>query len=372
MSFFCNLPFTEVISNGTNIRPCCVMRKNVEVNIDNYFNDAEMITIKRQLLDGQAPRQCFACVSSERTDGHSPRIMAEQFYPELSRHIKEKNDATYYNIKSVSIRTSNICNLKCLPCEGQSFVRDTELRKLNLIPISPTLRHHPNWDNLLKLDFERLTLLGGEPFYDKITFDLLKNLVSNGKSKSVQIDLNTNLTAITQEKMQFLVENFKKVMIKGSIDGIGAVNDYLRYPSKWADIELCISIVRSFPEVDLVVTTALSNLSLIKYHELIRWAADTKINLFITPVDTPEVLRKSLLPPALKSDLLKIYQSLKIELAGKLWDRTEVCIDTCINICSGDSDIKDWPEFLEWINKHDKLRGTCLNDVFPELLDYTS
>lgn len=373
MTFFCSLPFVEVQSiDGQHGLPCCVFRAASPIPLDTYFNNTEILSAKKQLLTGQAPSQCSRCVQSEKETGHSFRTITETFHKKESEKIQLINDPNYFKIKNVSFITSNICNLKCLPCSHSSYTRDLELSKLGLSNFTPILKKHTDFKNMLSLDFEKLTILGGEPFYDQITFEFLKVLVNQGKSKNIQVDLNTNMTAITQDKMEFLVSNFRKIMIKGSIDGIGLVNNYLRYPSKWADIENSINIVRSFPAADLIVTTALSNLSLIKYYELIRWASNTKTNLFITPVTNPVVMRTSLIPPEIKKDLLNIYRSLKVELAGKLWDRTEVCLDTCINICSSESDMTDWPAFLEWIGKHDKLRGTCLTDVFPELLDYAS
>lgn len=372
MSFFCGLPFIEVQSvDGQHGLPCCVFRSSAPIPLDTYFDNEEILSAKKKLLAGQAPTQCSECVRSEQISGNSFRKLFEKFHEQEAKEIQQINDYKYFKIKNVSFITSNICNLKCLPCSNSSYVRDLELSKLDLINKRiPILRKNNNFENMLSLDFERLTILGGEPFYDRITFDFLQALVEQGKSRNIQVDLNTNMTAITQEKMEFLVSNFRKVMIKGSIDGIGPVNDYLRYPSQWDDIKNNIDLVQSFPTVDLVVTTALSNLSLIKYYELIRWAAETRTNLFITPVTNPIELRSSLLPPALKSKLLKIYQDLKVELTGKVWDRTEFCIDSCIKICSDETDLTDWPKFIEWVGKHDSLRGTSLTNVFEELLDY--
>ena len=373
MTFFCSLPFVEVQSlDGQHGLPCCVFRAASPIALDTYFDNTEILSAKKQLLSGQAPSQCSRCVQSEKETGHSFRTITETFHKKQSQEIQLINDPNYFKIKNVSFITSNICNLKCLPCRQSSYTRDLELSKLGLSNFIPILKKHTDFKNMLLLDFEKLTILGGEPFYDKITFEFLEALVEQGKSKNIQVDLNTNMTAITEEKIKFLLSNFQKVMIKGSIDGIGQVNDYLRYPSNWTDIENSIALLNSFPSVNFVVTTALSNLSLIKYHEVVRWAANTQTNLFITSIDSPYVLRSSLLPPELKAELLTIYQSLKNEFAGKVWDRTESCIDSCIKICSTPSDMTDWSEFLSWIKKHDDLRSTCLTDVFPELLDYVN
>lgn len=372
MSFFCVLPFTEIQSGGPSVRPCCVFRPKKPTGLDEYFNSNELVEVKKTLLLGQAPGQCVNCVERENLNGHSFRLVAEQAYPELSKELQERNDPTYFDIKGVSYITSNICNLKCLPCNGSgSYIRSVELTKAQIISSPGDVVRNTDYNKLLDLDFERLTVLGGEPFYDRITFDLLEKLVASGKSKNIQVDINTNMTAITADKMDFLVNNFRKILIKASIDGIGPVNDYLRYPSQWSVIEKNIRLVQSYPDVNIVVTSAVSNLAFLKFYQVIEWAAENQFNLFLTHVGHPKLLTAHFLPATIKSRLLEIYQEQKQRLGGKIWDRTEHCIDSCIHVCSApETDLSTWPDFIEWIGKHDRLRKTNVLTVFPELSEY--
>ena len=371
MSFFCNLPFTELHTNGMDARPCCVFKTVKSMSINRYFDDPEFLSAKQQLLAGQAPEQCSFCYNQEKNNNNSFRKIAEDFHPDLSKEIRERNDPAYFDLKHISYTTSNICNLKCLPCRGASFVRDAELKKLGISDYTPTLMQNSNFSNIINKDFERLTVLGGEPFYDQVTFQLLEELVRTGKSKNIQVDLNTNMTAVTAGKMDFLVNNFRKVLIKASIDGIGPVNEYLRYPSKWDEIEKNIRLVQGYPDVDIVITSAVSNLAFLKFYQVIEWAAENQFNLFLTHVGHPNILTAHFLPAIIKSKLLEIYQEQKQRLGGKIRDRTEYCIDSCIHVCSKtDTDLSSWPNFIEWIGKHDQLRKTNVLSVFPELAEY--
>jgi organic radical activating enzyme len=372
MTFFCNLPFTEIQSfGGTSAWPCCAFRGKAFIPLSNYTNDTQLREVKSQLLRGEVPDQCMSCSESEKNTGHSFRLVAESFHPGVTEEIKKQNDPDYFDLRNVTITTSNICNLKCLPCESSSYVRHLELKKLGLTNNIPIVEKNSNLDALLKLDFKRLTMLGGEPFYDVVTFDFLKKLVEQGRSKNISVDLNTNMTSVTDDKMRFLSDNFSSIILKASIDGIGAVNNYLRYPSDWETIEQNLEKINQYPNVDVVVTTALSNLALIKYHEVVRWAADKKLNLFISTVFSPDVLRPNLLPPELHQKLLKIYTELKSQLSGQVWDRTEYCIDSCISICNNNEyNHEKFQEFFSWIKLHDQHRGQSMLDVFPELVDY--
>ena len=351
--------------------PCCVFKPTAPIPIKLYKTDSQIHQVKQQLLAGQQPTQCQACVADETATGTSFRTITEKFSSNVSDNIKQKNSADFWEIKNVTILTSNICNLKCLPCSHASYVRDVELQKLKLSTRIPIVVRNDESDYLINMPFERLTLLGGEPFFDGITFELLEKLVDTSRSKDIMLDLNTNMTWVKRDKLEFLNKNFKSVILKASVDGIGKTNDYLRYPSDWSTISKNIQLAQSFSRIDVMVTTALSNLSLIKFYQVIEWAAKNNFNLFITPVSTPTVMRASLLPANLKERLLPIYLEQKARLGGNVHDRTEHCIDTCIKLCSNSNeDTNEFVEFLNWIAVHDQHRGTSVLEVFPELIDY--
>jgi len=350
--------------------PCCVFKPTIPIPIKLYKTDSQIHKVKQELLAGQQPTQCRACVSDELSTGTSFRTIAEKFSSDVSDNIKQQNSADLWEIKNVTILTSNVCNLKCLPCSHASYVRDVELQKLKLSTRIPIVVRNDQSDHLIDMPFKRLTLLGGEPFYDGITFELLEKLVETNRSKDIMLDLNTNMTCVKQDKLEFLNKNFKSVILKASIDGIGKTNDYLRYPSDWSTISSNIQLAQSFDRIEVMITTALSNLSLIKFYQVIEWAAKNNFNLFITPVSTPTVMRVSLLPAELKKTLLPIYLEQKARLGGKVRDRTEHCIDTCIKLCSNNEDTSDFLEFSNWIELHDQHRGTSMLQVFPELIDY--
>ena len=355
--------------NGVNATPCCVFKPTAPITVKDYATNPQMRIVRETLLKGQAPVQCSTCVQSEKNNGHSFRLLAETFHPSISEKIKTINDPDYLDIKSVTVGTSKVCNLKCLPCLHSSYVRQIELHKLGFTKTTPILKAHEHIADVLMYDFEHVSLVGGEPFYDKVTFEFLGRLVQAGRSKNIRVDINTNLTHVTKEKLLFLTDNFKSVLIKGSIDGIGEVNDYLRYPSRWEEIEKNIQLIQSFPQIDLIMTTALSNLALIKFYQVIEWCAERNLNLFITTVDEPKVMQPSLLPDEVKQKLLPIYIELKNRLGGRVWNRTENSIDSAIHICSG-TITGNFEDFKDWIEKHDRHRNSSVTKVFAELIDY--
>lgn len=377
MNFFCQLPWTSMMVEYTwQAKPCCKFQ--VAYDLSTYQQNPELISVKKQLLQGQAPSQCNACVHDEATTGNSFRLLHNKF-DSIETSIKEQNDPEALCLTNLAITTSTICNLKCLPCEGGSFVRDLELHKLGFkknMPVkglSENLNRLP--ENYLLFDtVEVITFTGGEPFYDNITFEFLENIVKNVKNhKKISIHINTNMTHITKEKLDFLVTNFKKITIKASIDGIGPVNDYLRYPSNWNTIAQHLELVKTYADITLLMTSTVTNLSLMRMYEVIKFCIENKYSLFFLPVSSPSVLQPNHLPSQIKHKLLTIYQELKTQYSGKIFDTTEWCIDTAINICSNEFEsVLTVKDTIAWCQRHDELRKTDLFQVFPELLEYQS
>jgi sulfatase maturation enzyme AslB (radical SAM superfamily) len=228
------------------------------------------------------------------------------------------------------------------------------------------------FDDIKNVNFKKLTVTGGEPFYDKHCMELLTHLVESKKSKEIDLDINTNCTHITESMVDFLSDNFKFVQIKASIDGVGKVNDYLRYPSNWEDILKSLRLFGKRDNIGVLVTTTLSNLSLIKYYEVIEWAIDFGIgDLFLTPVMDPDELASTNLPTELKQSLEQKYLNLKERLLknNNLTERTLYCIDTAINTCKNTKEY-DMTSTFNWLLIHDNHRETNCFDVFPELNDY--
>ena len=370
MGFFCSFPFEKLqIFNDGKVNPCCVWTSNQHETLHTYFQSDQIALVQKQLLQDQVPKQCIKCYDNEQRSGQSFRTMNQTFENVESAIRDRATDLPSFDIKEISISTSNICNLKCLPCENASYIRDVELHKLDMINHVPILRIYKNEYNLGDFkSLEQITFLGGEPFADKITFELIDQLIESGQSRNIRLDLNTNLTLCTRENLLKIRDNFQEVLIKGSIDGVEEVNEYLRYPSEWKEIEQAIDLIQEL-EIPMILTTALSNLALLRYADLVHWAMRRGIyDLFLSTVDSPKVLTFDYLPLAIKSQLLEQFKVLRTQYP--FTDRTEYAVDTCIKICSNTDTEHDMSDLISWLSKHDDLRGTNFKKLWPELHDH--
>lgn len=370
MGFFCSFPFeTLQISADGQVSPCCMWTSNQTETLGTYFQSKQIAQVQQQLFQDQVPKQCIKCYNNEQRSGHSFRTLNQTFKNSEQLIRNQPTDYPRFDIKEISILTSNICNLKCLPCEGASYIRDVELHKLkitNQIPILTIYNNEYNLQNFKSL--KQLTLLGGEPFADKITFELIDQLIKSGQSRDIRLDLNTNLTLCTRENLLKIRDNFKEVIVKGSVDGVEEIHEYLRYPSKWKEIEQAIDLIQELG-IPIIITTALSNLALLRYTDLVDWAMSRGVtNLFLSTVSSPEVLAFDHLPQTIKFQLLEKFKNLRTQY--QFTDRTEYVIDTCIKICLDNNMEHDISDLSSWLSKHDDLRKTDFRKLWPELNNF--
>jgi len=121
----------------------------------------------------------------------------------------------------------------------------------------------------LSEELEYITLQGGEPTIVEEYNDYFDYLTKKGISKNITITVVTNLTNINNRFYKML-DNFKSVKLVTSIDAFGTTNDFIRFPSKFNQIEKnLISLASSKFEVTMCV--ALQSLSVFGLYDFLNW-----------------------------------------------------------------------------------------------------
>ena len=82
---------------------------------------------------------------------------------------------------------------------------------------------------------KRVGLLGGEPLFDPKTFEILQKLIDHNNT-SCFISLITNGSIHLNAKQLDLLNQFTDLNICISIDGVGPVFEYMRWPGKWSNL----------------------------------------------------------------------------------------------------------------------------------------
>lgn len=193
---------------------CCHMTSPPQYNsLTEMENSTWLKHVKQQLKDGVWPEECVRCKNSEEIIQPSVREMAIKFH--------EGKPEDYLQ---VDVILDNICNSACQFCSGVLSTRFASLtnQKYSIYSSVDKFWELPT-DRIIQID-----LSGGEPSASQNCSTLLSALPKNVKS----IRINTNGSMIMPEVRQ-LIDKGIEVTLTVSVDGIGKVQDYIRWPITW-------------------------------------------------------------------------------------------------------------------------------------------
>ena len=266
MNTFCVLPWVgREIDWNSDETHCCLLPKNY--NIDQ---------IKTDLLAGIKTSACQKCWNLEEHGLKSDRNVknsALDFYwdRDLSSIRHDAIDGKLDSILMLKLLTSYTCNATCISCNSFSSSSWAELnhRADSSIPLKKY--KSTDLDEIkTKVDFKKLkmlSLIGGEPLYEKKNFELLEHIIELGNT-DVFLSMVTNGSVKLTAKQKQILSKFKNINFSISIDGIESVFEYMRYPLKWADL---LSNLNFFHELTDNVSSnyTLSNLNILYHNQTV-------------------------------------------------------------------------------------------------------
>ena len=112
----------------------------------------------------------------------------------------------------------------------------------------------------------------------------------------------TNATIYPDEEVIDMWKSFKKVTLYLSVDGVGRVNDYVRFPSQWADVESnthkYMKLCRDLTSVEVIIFSTISVYNVWSIDELRRWSLylekeykyPPSFQFIYSPIGTPSSL----------------------------------------------------------------------------------
>jgi glutamate-1-semialdehyde 2,1-aminomutase len=155
---------------------------------------------------------------------------------------------------------------------------------------------------------EEIYFLGGEPTLIDSHLEILDYALEQDYAKNITLRWSTNLTHFDERYIQ-RAQYFKKVILDCSIDGYGDVNDYIRYPSKWSQIESQLFKIQknlSNAHINIVCTIQIYNI--FEIEKFIHWCDQNKITFTFNYLDHPKYLSVQNLPMSVKQVLINEYK----------------------------------------------------------------
>jgi sulfatase maturation enzyme AslB (radical SAM superfamily) len=289
MDTFCVLPWysTELPANT----PCCLLPKDTNVN-----------QLKIDLLAGTKSPACSRCWTVESIGQKSRRQLENEFLDyKLDRdlHLIRYNCATTQITPVIyQITTSNLCNQACVSCGSMASTKWAEVeRKMGATPINLTEINLEETD-INYSSARRISLLGGEPFFDPKTFTILEKLVEH-KNTDCFVSIITNGSINLKQTQLDLLSKFTDLNICISVDGIGPVFEYLRWPAKWDQVIKNIADYQKITK-NISISYTISSLNIFYHDQTVNWFTQQGLRYNHNIVNYPNWLSLTAMPVELK------------------------------------------------------------------------
>ena len=217
------------------------------------------------MAEGRRVVDCAPCYLHERTTGRSLRKDANEAWlwnvapkdrpAAIQKRIAESmadRHVVKTPPKKLHLWFGSTCNLQCRMCFATYSTRiaaDAVHRawspgtpSLGLPPDQRRFHDGRNWSDSpsvvfgeLFADTSQLTSLafaGGEPLLQTQIEPLLQLLIDRGRAPDMHLYFSTNGTVYRESLIEKL-RKFGKGTLAVSLDGAGALNEYIRFPSRW-------------------------------------------------------------------------------------------------------------------------------------------
>lgn len=410
-SSFCIYPFTHLATKteGT-FKLCCRSEPMSDVNVTSaidLWNSEEYKEIRRKMLNNEKPSQCQDCWALESIGTRSMRQRALRNFPgsrwssysALLKNVSEDGHVPFLP-KSIELKLSNLCNLKCRMChavDSSSWVQDWPL-------VSDLMKQYNQWayksaeqQNVLKKplisgfenseqwwkDFEKMVdsvelieFAGGEPLMDPLHYRILDLL--ERRASEIRLKYSTNLThlGLKGKNVFDLWKKFKSISIYGSVDGVYEVYDYIRTGSNFFKIEKNMDLIIENKEInfdEIAVACTIQIYNLFNLPDMIEYFSQKGVKFHSHRVTAPTFLSTQVLPQEIKEQAEKDIRNYQNKINTEQRFPKPVLaninrhIEDHVSHMTGRDLTHLIPAFVEYTNRLDIKRDTKLQSIVPQL-----
>jgi uncharacterized Fe-S cluster-containing radical SAM superfamily protein len=290
------------------------------------WNSAYMRGAREALLAGRRIPDCVACYSHERTMGTSLRIESNAAW--LERQPAAQRGEAFSRLKAASEAAAHVmaapprtlhlwfgshCNLQCRMCSAEFSTRiaadkvHRAWHPRNTEAAGPTrFTDAEAWSDSESVLFgevlrepdglEAIAFAGGEPLLQKQIEPLLEFLIARGRAPFMRLFISTNGTIVRESLMDKLA-CFATVVLALSLDGVGPLNDYVRYPARWDALLANLEAMRRWPGIRLRVDPTVQAYNILGLAELLRFCDEEGLEVSLSNILlSPRYLAVGVLP----------------------------------------------------------------------------
>jgi MoaA/NifB/PqqE/SkfB family radical SAM enzyme len=424
---FCFYPFLEISTNPVgHMKPCCNYIGTIDHDdgnpisilkgdtFDSVWNSNPMKSIRKDLHQGNIPAKCRRCIRDGDASMRYRSIKEYNDNIEILQLVKNTIDNDYHADHQpiiLELKPSNLCNLKCVMCNSyDSSQIAKELKELSnkfgginvrdgrfmSISDQPGIREsnqvfkdvdQPEWDDneVIWENFKRiapylqiLSFAGGEPTIMPSVLRILNFCVENDYAKNITVFISSNFTNLNKNFFD-IMPHYKKFELISSIDGVGTVNDYCRFPSKWSQISKNYLLAKQYMKhsnVKMMTNITVNLLNVVNVTDLLYWLEERaeelpcykewpfNVNLIMYP---PEQQIK-LLPDDLKQlTISRLEEYMRVSKILKSFPGLDSKIHLIIRELQQPGDPKLLEIFKSRIKILDEHRKIDIRNYIPEI-----
>lgn len=376
---FCILPFVrQTLWYDGTFKLCCyaggLELEEADSNI-SAFNTDQIKKIRQTFLNNNFPPECSGCKKLVDAGLTAPAHFETQgWIGDLEKRASV--DTTLISAKlnqdltpqMLDIRYSNVCNLKCRTCnpynssaiqaEYNKLVKVYDIPKFHPGQIKQKYKHvFSNVDHNLS----RIYFAGGEPLVEEYNIEFLKTYTNT----DTEIIINTNLTVLTDEVVE-LFKKFRHIILNVSIDGVGAVNDYIRHGSHFNNIEQNLNQIQHLDNIKITVCYVLNMYNVFNTLDTILFLKNNYpqllLNLSIQKVCDEKELFLECLPLELRPEAIEILEKSIVETP-----KNSSILSDGINILKhSEFNSQEFENFIKYSKILDQQRNQSLVDIVPQ------
>ena len=303
----CVLPWIALDRNQSldkkiSLTPCCLYEtENTHNNFTKYWNSAELVNLRQQMINGNKPEGCHKCWHNESRN-----------LPSLRQSVNKDNIVKYADRLhspvclqqpvQVKYTVGNQCNLACRMCIPQYSSRVGTVWK-NIGKSFETFEDKFDYESYILENIEHIDfidIIGGEPFYNNKTQKFFQKIIDTGCANKIKIHACTNATRI-DENLLYLLKQFKECVLSTSIDAIGDLYEYIRPGASWK--KLCKNIKTIIDNnIQIQIAPTISVYNILHYKDLQNWCNENQYIMSqpaviynpveLSPYNLPVILHK--------------------------------------------------------------------------------
>ncbi len=203
-------------------------------DLKNWETNKEYNKIRQAMLKGVRTKNCVGCHEYEDKGIRDQRWNYSFDWIARLRlksidDLKKIKKPVYYEI-----RPSSKCNAMCRMCSSNyshliekenATIKDKEF--LSLIQNTKAFKINSTFDRVDVDSIERIYVAGGDPSVMSSVYRFMEKCIKQNKT-DFTFNMQTNAVNI-KPKFYHLCKQFKNMCISTSVDGVGKINEYIRW-----------------------------------------------------------------------------------------------------------------------------------------------